>query len=144
MNSVKNFLNRELYRLMHLKSASDLIILYFRVFQAVTIFLFLSFALTIFGAMGISGLGMVLTTFISSVLNIATAEAGLRTSQNNQSITIAIGILLASTHLFSTQFPLSLFGFYACLNPASQKRYLRNSPPWVKELLSRLKMDWIE
>jgi hypothetical protein len=144
MTPILNYLNRELYRITHLRGASDLPILYFRLFQVVSILLFIALVFSAIPAMGWSAIGIILTSLISLALNLAAAEMGMRAALQNQPMAVAIAVMLALSHLFSVQFPLSLFGVYSCLNPAAQKRYLRWAPPWVKQLLAKLKMDWSE
>ncbi len=142
MTPIKNFLNREFYRLTHLRGLSDLPILYFRSFQGVGILIWISFSFSILGGLGLSALGMVLSSLISLAMNLVAAEVGLRASLRDQPMAVGIGLMLAVTHLLSVQFLLSVFGLYACLNPAAQKRYLRFAPSWVKDWLGKFKIDW--
>ncbi len=144
MHPLKEYFNKEFYRLMHLRNMSDLPILYFRIFQILSILIFFSLSLSLLSALGWSAFGLLLSALVSLALNVAAAEVGFRATSHHQPMVVGIGLMLSVSHLFGIQFLLSVFGFYAFLNPASQRRYLRWAPPWVKDILSKLKMNWTD
>jgi hypothetical protein len=144
MNAMKKFLIQEFEKLSQIRQASDFPIVYFRLFQLVTIFITIAFAFSSLGLLGFAGIGRILNCILWAALNLLAAEVGLRLIVQSQATGVAVGLILAILHTFSIQFLLSLFGFYAFLNPASQKRYLRSTPPWVKEALKVLRIHWLD
>ena len=75
---------------------------------------------------------------------ILLAEVGWRLVQKGSIVGFWIGMTLSLASLLSVKILLGIFGFYAFLNPRSQQRLLQNAPAWLREVLSSLKVNFLD
>ena len=88
------------------------------------------------------------TVFFSSLvwtgIFVLIAEVGWRLVQKGSIVGFWIGLILSLMSLPSIKILLGAFGFYAFLNPRSQRELLQDSPVWLKDFLSSLKINFLD
>jgi hypothetical protein len=156
MELFKKIISEQIGRLKTLREGNELYFIFFRLVQltGIAISLYSVYALFLLRSVytlppidsATSGLAtrLTLTLSIWILLTLAASEIGLRLLDRNKIVGFYIGVALSLRYTFSFGFLLGIFGLYAFLNPSAQKRFLKDAPQWLKDLLALLKISQIE
>lgn len=143
------FINSQINRVKSIKDGGGLYFIYFRLSQIITLVV----ALFVVGTMAtviipMESFQLPLMSFLLSavalIFSLALSEFCLRSMDKGKTVGLYVGLILCVFQLFGMGFPMALFGFYAFLNPAAQKKFLTDAPPWFKDVLSNLRINFTE